>query len=276
MQELRWILVGLGVVFLLGLWIWETRRPRQANPKSAERAAERFEPTLKSLETSRTTPVSAPAAAPAVAPAVSPAVVSPEELEDKIAPARPSRAPQARPQEEPPRAEPVLSALDEPAADVAQAERTASVEAWPREQKIVTLRVAAPPLERFEGRALVDALTQEKLVHGRYDIFHRETEAGRTIFSVASLVEPGTFDLGNVAGKRYPGVTLFAVLPGPLAPMLTFDALLDAARNLADRLHGVVQDERGARLSAQRLINIREGLIDYQHRLERQAAAGQR
>jgi cell division protein ZipA len=79
-----------------------------------------------------------------------------------------------------------------------------------------------------------------------------------------------------VAGKRYPGVTLFAVLPGPLPPMQTFDTLLEAARSLADRLHGVVQDERGASLSAQRLMNIREGLIDYQHRLERLTAAGQR
>jgi len=260
MQELRWILVGLGLVFLLGLWIWETRRPRQANPKAEQRAGGRFEPTLASLETPRTAPAAAPTS----------------QGEEMVADVQGSRRPEPAVAEEPPNIEPVISALDEPAADVAQAERTASVEAWPKEQKIVTLRVSAPPLERFEGQALVDALKLEKLVHGRYDIFHREMEGGRTVFSVASLVEPGTFDLGNVAGKRYPGITLFAVLPGPLPPMQTFDTLLDAARGLADRLHGVVQDERGASLSAQRLMNIREGLIDYQHRLERLAAAGQR
>jgi cell division protein ZipA len=113
-------------------------------------------------------------------------------------------------------------------------------------------------------------------VHGRYEIFHRDAGGDRTIFSVASLVEPGTFDLGSVAGKRFPGVTIFAVLPGPLAPMATFDAMLEAARNVAERLRGVVQDERGASLSTQRLMSIREGLIDYQHRLDRLAAAGQR
>jgi cell division protein ZipA len=260
MQELRWILVGLGLLFLLGLWIWETRRPRQASVKSEKRTGERFEPTLKNLETARTQPLAAPQ----------------DEDDEKAALERLRRkATESKPLEEIPVMEPVLSSLDEPAADVAQAEKTASVDAWPKEQKIVTLRVSAPPLERFEGQALVDALIAEKLVHGRYDIFHREAE-GRTIFSVASLVEPGTFDLGNVAGKRYPGVTLFAVLPGVLPPMQTFDSLLEAARSLADRLHGVVQDERGAGLSAQRLMNIREGLIDYQHRLERLAAAGQR
>lgn len=260
MQELRWILVGLGLLFLLGLWIWETRRPRQASAKSEKRAGERFEPTLKNLETARTQPLAAPQ----------------DEGDERAALERLRRkATESKPPEEIPVMEPVLSSLDEPAADVAQAERTASVDAWPKEQRIVTLRVSAPPLERFEGQALVDALIAEKLVHGRYDIFHREVE-GRTIFSVASLVEPGTFDLGNVAGKRYPGVTLFAVLPGALPPMQTFDNLLEAARSLANRLRGVVQDERGAGLSAQRLMNIREGLIDYQHRLERLAAAGQR
>ena len=260
MEELRWILVGLGLLFLLGLWVWETRRPRQASVKSQARAGERFEPTLKSLETARTQPLAAPQ----------------DEDDEKAALERLRRkAEESREAEEIPVLEPVLSSLDETAADVVQAERTTSIDAWPKEQKIVTLRVSAPPLERFEGQALVDALQAEKLVHGRYEIFHREVD-GRTLFSAASLVEPGTFDLGAVAGKRFPGVTLFAVLPGPLSPMQTFDVLLEAARSLAERLHGVVQDERGAGLSAQRLMNIREGLIDYQHRLERLAAAGQR
>jgi cell division protein ZipA len=263
MQELRWILVGLGVAFLLGLWIWETRRPRQASAKSRQRAGERFEPTLKNLESSRTQPLAAPQ----------------DEDDEKAALERLRRqaedAQKAKEAQELPVLEAVQSTLDETAADVMQAERTTSIEAWPKEQKIVTLRVAAPPLERFEGQALVDALQAEQLVHGRYEIFHRELD-GRPLFSAASLVEPGTFDLATVAGKRYPGVTLFAVLPGPLTPMQTFDTLLETARSLADRLHGLVQDERGAGLSAQRLMNIREGLIDYQHRLERLAAAGQR
>ncbi len=261
MQELRWILLGLGVAFLLGLWIWETRRPRQASPEAEARAGERFEPILANLEGARTTmPVQAPQ----------------QENDERIA-REPLGAPRVIAADNSTfDVDPVLSAIDEPAADVALAERTASIDAWPKEQKIVTLRVAAPPLERFEGKALVGALQAEGLAHGRYEIFHRDAAGDRTIFSVASLVEPGTFDLGNVAGKKFPGVTIFAVLPGPLAPMATFDAMLVTARNVAERLHGVVQDERGASLSTQRLQSLREGLIDYQHRLDRLSAAGQR
>lgn len=258
MQELRWILLGLGIAFLLGLWIWETRRPRQTSPKAEARAGERFEPTIAGLEGARTAiPVQAPQQEN-----------DGRNARESIGAARVTSANEPMPE-----VEPVLSALDEPAADVALAERTASIDAWPREQKIVTIRVAAAPLERFEGQALVDALNAERLVHGRYEIFHRNADGDRTVFSVASLVEPGTFDLGNIAGKKFPGVSIFAVLPGPLAPMATFDSMLEAARSVAERLHGVVQDERGASLSTQRLMSIREGLIDYQHRLERVAAA---
>jgi cell division protein ZipA len=267
MQELRWILLGLGVVFLLGLWIWEARRPRQANPKAEGRPSARFEPTIAGLDSNR---------------ARQSATAAPEESDEIVAVdrerSRPGPAAAERVGTEPsaePVIEQVMSALDEPAADVALADRTPSIAPWPKEQKIITLRVSAPPLERFEGQALVDALRAERLVHGRYEIFHRTAEDGAALFSVASLVEPGTFDLAQVAGKRFPGVTIFAVLPGPLSPMATFDSMLDTARSLADRLRGLVQDERGANLSAQRLMSIREGLIEYQHRLERQAAAGQ-
>jgi len=267
MQELRWILLGLGVAFLLGLWIWETRRPRQANPKAQARSTERFEPTMASLESARVT---------------QPVAAALEETDEIVAVdhlrARPEPAAVQAANAEPPaetQVEPVLSALDESAADVALADRTPSIAPWPKEQRILTLRVAAPPLERFEGQTLIDALRAERLVHGRYEIFHRTADDGTPLFSVASLVEPGTFDLAQVAGRRFPGVTIFAVLPGPLPPMATFDSMLDAARSLAERLHGLVQDERGASLSAQRLMSIREGLVEYQHRLERHAAAGQ-
>ena len=81
----------------------------------------------------------------------------------------------------------------------------------PLEEKIVTLRLAAPPLERFEGRRLIEALQAVGLQHGKFSIFHRATPDGATIFSVASLVEPGTFDLDQIAGPAIPRVS--ACLP---------------------------------------------------------------
>mgnify|MGYP001290547893 FL=1 len=121
MQELRWILVGLGLAFLLGLWIWETRRPRQASSKSATRAGERFEPTIAAPESSRPAPHAAPATPPA------------DENDKKTTPDDRERQAQERDARlDALMVDPVLSALDEPAADVAQAERTASNTSIPR------------------------------------------------------------------------------------------------------------------------------------------------
>ena len=104
------------------------------------------------------------------------------------------------------------------------------------EEKIVTLRVAAPPLERFGGRELVDALRAAGFEHGKFSIFHRMAPSGATLFSVASLVEPGTFDLERIEGQRFPGISLFAVLPGPMEADATLELMVGIARELAANL----------------------------------------
>jgi FtsZ-interacting cell division protein ZipA len=47
------------------------------------------------------------------------------------------------------------------------------------------------------------------------------------------------------------------VLPGPLAPTQALEQLLEAARAIAERLGGVVQDDRGAALSMARVEQLR-------------------
>ena len=74
----------------------------------------------------------------------------------------------------------------------------------------MTLRLAAPPLERFGGRELIDALRAVGLEHGKFSIFHKLAPSGATLMSVASLVEPGTFDLDRIEAQRFPGISLFA------------------------------------------------------------------
>jgi cell division protein ZipA len=138
----------------------------------------------------------------------------------------------------------------------------------PPEEKIVTLRLAAPPLERFDGRELVDALRAAGLEHGKFSIFHKVAPNGATLMSVASLVEPGTFDLDRIEAQRFPGVSLFAVLPGPMEAGATLDMMVGIARDLAARLRGVVQDERGAPMSPQKLADLRVGLMEWQRRAD--------
>lgn len=142
-----------------------------------------------------------------------------------------------------------------------------SVTQDPVEQKIVTLRVIARDGGAFRGDELILSLRGMGLRHGKFGIFHRYdgNDEGRTIFSAASLVEPGSFDLANIKDQEIPGISLFLVLPGPVKGVEAFDSMMTAARTVAKALNAELLDESGSSLSIQRERYIREEIIQYQH-----------
>jgi len=137
----------------------------------------------------------------------------------------------------------------------------------PSVQKIVTLRLVARDKQPFAGDELVLSLRGIGLRHGKFGIFHRYdgNDEGRTIFSAASLVEPGSFDLANIKDQEIPGISLFLILPGPVDSVEAFDLMMAAARALAQTLNGELLDESGSTLSIQRERYLREEVIQFQH-----------
>jgi len=133
---------------------------------------------------------------------------------------------------------------------------------WPDEdtRKIIALRLVSGASERFAGRAVRLALAAEGFLLGKFEIFHKPGPDARAVLSAASLTKPGTFSPGTMDAQRYGGLSLFAVLPGPLSPIDTFDELLRTARSLNTRLRGALQDERGEPLTPVRSASIRESL----------------
>jgi len=131
-------------------------------------------------------------------------------------------------------------------------------------QRIVALRLICDR-GRWPGREVVDSLRDEGLTFGKYAIFHRERDDGKTIFFVASMVEPGSFDLDRADEQSFPGISIFAVVPGPVDAPTTFDLMLASGRRLAERLGGHLQDEQGSSLTAQRILNRREELVHFEH-----------
>lgn len=135
-------------------------------------------------------------------------------------------------------------------------------------QRIVALRLVASS-GRWGGRQLREALDAEGLKFGRYSVFHREREDGKALYYVASMVEPGSFDLDRMDQQTFPGVSLFGIVPGPLEAPAAFDLILTTGRHLAERLGGQLQDEQGSTLTAQRILNLREELVHFEHRNKR-------
>ena len=137
-------------------------------------------------------------------------------------------------------------------------------------QKIVTLRLVARDGGAFRGDELVLSLRGIGMRHGKFGIFHRYdgNNEANTIFSAASLVEPGSFDMTNIKEQQIPGISLFLILPGPIEGSEAFDMMMEAARVVAQALDGELLDESGSTLSIQRERYMREEIIQFEHSIK--------
>ena len=156
---------------------------------------------------------------------------------------------------------------DEETAGEAGAIEQPPIESEPLPEMIVTLRLMARDRGGFPAEQFILALREHGMRHGRYGIFHAHDETEDVIYSVANLVEPGTFNLAQVKTDRYPGISLFLVLPGPRDPLEAFDSMISLGKSLALEFSGDLLDEQGGMLSVPRERYLREEIISSQ-RLE--------
>jgi FtsZ-interacting cell division protein ZipA len=278
LAELRWILLGLTLVLLAGIWWWGMRQSRQAPGNAQLRetpadntvvpvpAAAPYGPEPPALDDDRDwgVPPFEPLSirtAELKAPALDKPMTSTAAAVD-LGP-EPPPAPAAAPPIPAPAAPMVAPPAPTPTPAPAAPAAASNTDAGER-QRIVTIRVCALGETRWPGTDLMAALEQLGLAHGRYQVYHRNHADGRSLFCVASLVEPGTFDLARMPQEEFRGVTLFAVLPGPIEPLQTIDALFATARGLAERLSGMVQDTAGMPFSPQRTAALREDVARFQ------------
>jgi cell division protein ZipA len=135
-------------------------------------------------------------------------------------------------------------------------------------ERVIALRLVPRTGDEISTESAVLALRALRLRHGRYGIFHHLSDGGETRYSVASLTEPGSFDLTKLVGSTIAGLSVFMVLPGRGDPVERFDMMIATARDLAQTLDADLLDERGSSWSIQRERYIREEIIEYRYQLE--------
>ena len=131
--------------------------------------------------------------------------------------------------------------------------------------KIVTLHVVAPEGQLMNGAHLLEQFEQRGYHYGDMNIFHSMHE-GKTVFSIAKMVVPGTFDVDDVDSFQTPGISLILQLPGPVPADVAFEVLLSEAHEIADMLGATVLDADRSSLSKQTVQHMREGINDYMHK----------
>ena len=261
MDSLRWILLGLGALVIAGVYLWtrwqaarEEREYRSAQRRDFDSEPAISEHPVVAHSVSRGARRREPDDA-----ALADLHDELEELEEFIAvDAGPSGLDN-------------VTAMKEPAVAQLEGSQLTSehLDLPGSNEKLVVLYLVAPRGKPFRGTALREAFSQAGLKHGVMQIYHRmagEGDRGEAVFSIANLVEPGTFDPGEFDRSTTPGISLFMRLPGPVNASMAFDDFMATARQLSERLGGELRDETRSVLSRQTIEHLREDIVEFQRK----------
>jgi cell division protein ZipA len=135
--------------------------------------------------------------------------------------------------------------------------------------KILVINVVAKAAY-FGGHDLMRAADEVGLEPGEWNIFHRPDDhlPHQTLFSMASLVEPGSFPFGRMEGFSTPGLCLFTQLPGPRDGLAVYSDMLFSAERIAALLDGELQDETHQPLTREKIERVREEILQHKRRLQ--------
>jgi cell division protein ZipA len=134
----------------------------------------------------------------------------------------------------------------------------------PAVEELIMISVLAHKGEPYVGGGLIEALRSRGLRYGDMNIFHRvDPMTKATLYSVANVVEPGTFDMADLDQFRSPGVCFFMQLPGPENPLDVFEDMLKVAREVAAKAGGELKDERRSVMTGQTIEHYRQRISDF-------------
>lgn len=297
MNELRWILLGIGLVLLVLIYLFSRRASSEDDSSTTryepaltadgdEPAAAHSRPNKADLPTvsmdayadddsdaaevlrpsgsGRFDPIPSSDSAPGKASTAP----DPKEL-DKTLPFGTGSLPEPRRAKEP--ARPAPSASTTQRIDPEPAQESTSTPIVP--EKVIALHLVPGSGQLFDGIAFIGAIQAEGLKFGRFDIFHRfadpdeANDATPSQFSLANMIKPGTFSLRDLDQQQFKGASMFLVLPGPEDAVAAFADMVATGRRLAATLDGQLLDAQGTALSRQSASHLREDIINYQHGL---------
>ena len=137
--------------------------------------------------------------------------------------------------------------------------------------KIVSLYVAARAGTVLRGEDIVVAAEKTGMDFGHMSVFHRLLEGHPErgpVFSMASIIKPGSFDMATIRELETPAIAFFLTLPAPVPALDAWEKMLPTVQRMAELLEGVVLDDSRNALGRQRIAHIRDELRAYDRQHE--------
>ena len=175
--------------------------------------------------------------------------------------------------------EEIVDELDQKRAESSQPKAADPDAADEFEQsEVLVLNVMAKNGRVFSGDDLLHVLITSGLKFGEMNIFHRrlsKEHQGKVIFSVANMLNPGTFDLNNMDEFTTLGISFFLALPTAINNLDAFEQMLGVAQDIRDTLDGDLKDDHRNGMTAQTIEHYRQRVRDFElRRLKAVAARG--
>jgi cell division protein ZipA len=237
MDNLRWILLALGVVLIAGLYLWEqaARRGRRKLPANlADEGGDGLRIVPRPEEDADYSAAFA-------------------DLNALLREDRRARRDAAQP------TGPITPVGTTTAGS--EATRTAAV---PGYERLIIIHVKPPAGLSFGGARLLPLLKGAGLRYGPMRIFHYHggdaSAASAPWFSVANLREPGVLSPDELPKQNLSGLTMFQYLPSPVEPVEAFDAMIRTARHIALQLGGALYTSDHQPLTHARIADLRAEL----------------
>ncbi len=128
--------------------------------------------------------------------------------------------------------------------------------------KLIQISVVAQRGEQFDGVELLKLLAELGLSQGEMGIYHRHfNPENNDRFSLANLVEPGTFPIDQQQSFSTPGLVIFMEVALQDDPLIVFDEMILTGKKLTEELSGLLLDKSHQPLNEETLPEIREQLI---------------
>ena len=142
--------------------------------------------------------------------------------------------------------------------------------------EIVVINVMARDGYTFSGDDLLQVLINAGLKFGEMNIFHKRLgndSKSLLVFSVANILNPGTFDLNSLESFSTLGISLFLALPTAINNMDAFEQMLAVAQQVGSTLDGELKDDHRNVMTTQTIEHYRQRISDFELR-QLKAAGG--
>lgn len=135
--------------------------------------------------------------------------------------------------------------------------------------EVLVINVMSREGEMIHGDDLLQVLITTGLKFGDMNIFHHRMNNmvnGPVIFSVANILNPGTFDLNMMAEFTTRGVSLFLAMPTAISNREAFELLLKTAQQIRGALDAELRDDQRNLMTGQTIEHYRQRIHDFELR----------